>query len=374
MAALNRALTYCSNIHPGESWADIMHNLNSHALDVKQQLGGDAAFPLGLRIAHQAAQEVDDAAIAQFQQWCKQHNAYLLTINGFPYGTFHETRVKENVYLPDWRERERVEYSKRLGDLAVALQPDAKRISISTVPIAFKPAFKDSDWATACSHVLEVAEHFQQLTKQHGIELVLAIEPEPECVLETTEEAIEFFQRLNLPSHLKTHVGLCFDCCHQAVEFETATECLARIKAAGITIGKVQVSSALKASGLEIEKLLAFDEPVYLHQAVARCSANGALQRFADLPEFARALANGQQFDECRVHFHIPIFCEHLGEVGSTQDFLIELLPLLDTDTPLEVETYSFKAIPEHLRHGSISENIARELTWVGNLLADKAS
>lgn len=364
-------LTYCSNIHPGEGWADVMHNLQSHLLEVKQQAGDDASpFPLGLRIAQQAASEIDDAAIADFHHWCRQHNCYLLTINGFPYGTFHNSRVKENVYLPDWRQPERVAYSKQLGDIATRLQPDAERISISTVPIAFKPAFSPSDWEIACRHVREVAEHYYQLHQQTGITLVLAIEPEPLCVLETTDEALAFFARLNLPERLRHYVGLCFDCCHQAVEFEQAAKCLTRIQQAGIPIGKVQVSSALLARGEEIPHLFAFDEPVYLHQAVARHSESGELTRFVDLADFQSAIAAGEQFSECRVHFHVPIFLEHLGQVGTTQFFLRELLPLLEPQIPLEVETYSFSAIPAHLRTESVADSIARELQWVEQLLA----
>ncbi|WP_020208050.1 metabolite traffic protein EboE [Gilvimarinus chinensis] len=363
------AVTYCSNIHPGESWADVMHNLNGHALEVKQRLNQNAPFPLGLRIAHQAALEADANAIAEFRAWCQQHNTYLLTINGFPYGTFHQTRVKENVYLPDWRERERVEYSKRLGDLAIALQPGAQRISISTVPIAFKPGFNEADWPQALAHVREVAEHYRSLSQQTGTQLVLALEPEPGCVLETTAEAIDFFTRLDLADALRPYVGLCFDACHQAVEYENAAECLQQLSRANIPLGKVQVSSALKASGDEIDTLLSFDEPVYLHQAVARHRNTGKLHRFNDLPEFAHARAQGEHYSECRVHFHVPIFLEHLGRVGTTQTFLRELLPLLDNSVPLEVETYSFTAIPENLRHGSVGENITRELQWVHQLL-----
>lgn len=365
-------LTYCSNIHPGEHWADVMHNLDSHALEVKAQLNSSAPFPLGLRIAQQAALEADAQAIAEFRAWCEQHNCYLLTINGFPYGTFHNRRVKENVYLPDWRTSDRVDYSKRLGDLAVKLEPHAKRISISTVPIAFKPAFDETaehEWEIACANVREVAEHYYQLYQQTGVFLVLSLEPEPMCVLETTDEAIGFFKRLRLPERLRQHVGLCFDCCHQAVEFEDAQECLQRLIDEEIPIGKVQVSSALKATGDEIAKLLNFDEPVYLHQAVAHCPQSGRLHRFTDLSDFKNALQQGQRFDECRVHFHIPIFLEHLGECGTTQDFLRILLPLLDKDTPLEVETYSFAAIPEHLRTDTVSASIARELLWVKALL-----
>ncbi|HEY7884161.1 MAG TPA: metabolite traffic protein EboE [Cellvibrionaceae bacterium] len=363
-------LTYCSNIYPGESWADVMHNLDSHLLDVKSELKSSTPFPLGLRIAGQAALEADDKAIEQFQQWCHRHNCYLLTIKGFPYGAFHNSRVKEQVYLPDWRNSERVTYSKRLGDLAIRLQPDAQRISISTVPIAFKPGFADTDWPRVCQHICEVAEHYYQLQQNTGIQLVLSIEPEPYCVLETTDETIAFFQRLSLPEHLQPFVGLCFDACHQAVEYEHPTECLARIKVEGIPIGKVQVSSALRAQRDEIQHLFTFDEPVYLHQAVARCSNSGQLLRYSDLPELKQALTQGKSFDECRVHFHVPIFLEHLGQVGTTQFFLRELLPLLDTNIPLEVETYSFNAIAEHLRTDSMAKSIARELQWVEKLLA----
>ncbi|HEX7762263.1 MAG TPA: xylose isomerase, partial [Cellvibrio sp.] len=116
-----RQLTYCSNIHPGESWQHVLDNLESHGLSVKRQVSPDASFPLGLRIAQQASVELDAAKIAQFRAWCEQHDCYLLTINGFPYGTFHDQPVKAAVYEPDWRTQERVVYTKRLADLAVAL-------------------------------------------------------------------------------------------------------------------------------------------------------------------------------------------------------------------------------------------------------------
>lgn len=371
-------LTYCSNIHPGESWADVMHNLESHALEVKARLAetgaAQAPFPLGLRISHQAAMDVDEAAIAEFRNWCREHDCYLLTINGFPYGAFHHQRVKERVYLPDWRDAKRVSYSQRLGDLAVALQPDAQQISISTVPVAFKDGFSESDWPLVVEHVTQVLEHFALIKERTGITLQLAIEPEPACMLETTSEAIEFFRRMRvqLSARQDVHLGLCFDCCHQAVEFENAEECLERLHAENIPIAKVQVSSALRAVGEdEIRRLLRFDEPVYLHQAVGRVKGDEQLQRFTDLTEFARALDEGAEFEECRVHFHVPIFLEHLGDCGTTQEFLRDFLPRLGDYIPLEVETYSFGVLPEHLRTNSVGQSIARELEWVSNLFGN---
>lgn len=373
MAGLTQPLTYCSNIHPGEGWADVMANLNAHVLDVKQRLGDQAQrpFPLGLRIAGQAATEVDAKAVAEFQEWCHRHDAYLLTINGFPYGAFHNERVKENVYLPDWREAERVRYTQSLGDIAVQLQPDAQTLSISTVPVAFKDGFSENDWPAVLDNLQSVLAHFANLKQSTGVHVTLAIEPEPACVLETTGELLAFFQRLRprLTLEQNAHLGVCFDCCHQAVEFEAPEECLQRLAEAEIPIAKVQVSSALQANTTdEVGRLLRFNEPVYLHQAVARTS-DGGLHAFSDLPEFEKALSEGLSPDECRVHFHVPIFLEHLGDCGTTQLFLKRLLPLLGSDVPLEVETYSFGVLPEHLKTDSVGESIARELSWVKTLL-----
>lgn len=376
MAAVKAPLTYCSNIHPGESWAHVMENLNGHLLDVKAHLSESGAiqspFPLGLRIAGQAATEVDEGAIREFRDWCRAHDCYLLTINGFPYGAFHDQRVKEKVYLPDWREAERVAYTQRLGEIATQLQPDAQEISISTVPVAFKRGFAERDWPAVFDHLRQVLGHFANLYQSTGVKVVLALEPEPGCVLETMDEVVDFFARLRPQLSLQenAHLGLCFDCCHQAVEFEDPAACLQRLAEAEIPIAKVQVSSALRAeSPGEIERLLKFAEPVYLHQSIAREVSGGALEHFPDLPEFSAALDRGLEVSECRTHFHVPIFQEHLGDCGTTQGFLREFLPLLDPAVPLEVETYSFGVLPEHLRTDSVGESISRELRWVEQLL-----
>lgn len=358
-------LTYCTNIHPGESWADVMANLNGHALAVKAAVSADEKFPLGLRISYQAASEITPADIADFRRWCDVHDCYLLTINGFPFGTFHNQPVKEKVYEPDWRSRARVDYTKRLADLAVALSTRTAPLSISTVPVAYKPVFSEADWPIVYQHIVEVLQHLQHIHQATDITIRLAFEPEPCCVLETIDETVDFFAQLALPENLTPFVGICFDACHQAVEFEDPAQCLQKLAQADITIAKVQVSSALRARGDEISALLEFDEPVYLHQAVVRQGADQPLHRFTDLPTLSAFLDRAPQPEECRVHFHVPIFIDHLGVCGTTRFFLEQLLPLLSPDIPLEVETYSFKALPEHLRSGTLEESICRELQWV---------
>lgn len=358
-------LTYCTNIHPGESWADVMANLNGHALSVKAAVSANDSFPLGLRIAHQAASEMTAEDIAAFRRWCDVHDCYLLTINGFPFGTFHNQPVKAKVYEPDWRSRARVDYTKRLADLAVALSTRTAPLSISTVPVAYKPVFSEADWPIVYQHIVEVLQHLQHIHQMTGITIRLAFEPEPCCVLETIDETVDFFAQLALPENLTPFVGICFDACHQAVEFEDPAQCLQKLAQADIAIAKVQVSSALRARGDEISALLEFDEPVYLHQAVVRQDDNQPLHRFTDLPALSAFLDRAPQPEECRVHFHVPIFIDHLGVCGTTRFFLEQLLPLLSPDIPLEVETYSFKALPEHLRSGTLEESICRELQWV---------
>jgi hypothetical protein len=361
-------LTYCTNIHPGDAWVDVLRNLEDHALEVKRASSPQASFPLGLRLSAQAAAELDDSAIRSFASWCDEHDCHVLTLNGFPYGAFHGTSVKENVYLPDWRDVRRVAYTKRLADILEHWTPGGQTTSISTVPVAFREGFADDDWMLVRSHLIETLTHLARARDGGGPLIRLAIEPEPHCVIAQTQQLLDFFERMRFPASLAEHIGVCFDCCHQAVEFETPAACLDQLVEAGIIIAKVQVSSALRATGNAVARLLEFDEPTYLHQAVLQ-RRNGELLRFADLPALARWLENGERPEECRVHFHVPIFLDEIGGVGTTRFFLEDLLPRLPAGTPLEVETYSFGVLPAALQLASPGASIARELAWVRETL-----
>ena len=237
--------------------------------------------------------------------------------------------------------------------------------------IAFKSGFTESDWGLVRQNLISSLLHLQKIYKQTGIKVRLALEPEPLCVLETMQETIAFFTRMHFPDELQDYIGICFDCCHQAVEFENPNDCLAQLREANISIIKVQVSSALRATGDEIKSLMQFNEPIYLHQVIAKKNDTTELDRFVDLPEFKKRLDTGIVYDECRAHFHVPIFLEHLGYCGTTQFFLKNFLPQLNGAIPLEVETYSFQNLPTELRTTTVSESIARELLWVKNLLSN---
>lgn len=359
-----RLITYCSNIHPGESWAETFTALRQHVPAVKGAVSPNYAFPIGLRLSHRAAVELGPEENRRFSDWLRENNCFVPTLNGFPYGAFHGERVKEQVYLPDWRSPRRAAYTIRLADLLAGWLPEGMTGSISTVPIGIKRAGSDGDPVDARQQLLAVLNHLQTLRRERGVRIVLALEPEPGCLLETTEEVCEFFSWLDVPPDLRDLFGICYDCCHQAVEFERPADSLARLAAAGVPIAKVQVSSALRLLAPTRQALSHFDEPCYLHQVVVR-RRSGDLSRYLDLPE-ALERHTPEADEEWRCHFHVPIFVAEAGIHGTTRAFLEEILPLLPPQLLLEVETYTWEVLPAELRSGSVTTSIIRELQWLG--------
>ena len=385
-------LTYCSNIHPGESWAEVRANLGLHVLAVRNRLAPQHSFGVGLRLSARAAAELSDPAmLAEFQDFLAQHRMYVFTLNGFPYGAFHGTRVKEQVYLPDWRDPERLRYTNLLADLLAQLLPDDASLegSVSTVPGAFKPALAGpDDVAAMVEQLLLHVTHLVQLRSRSGRLISLALEPEPHCFLETIDEVVGFFERhLHGPAAvarvmdltgldraeaaraLHDHLGVCLDLCHAAVEFEQPAQCVRRLDLAGIRVLKMQISAGLRLPKLDPDALQAlsrFDDAVYLHQVVQQ--GPGGLRRFADLADAFASLQGSSAGHEWRVHFHVPIFLDQLGPFGSTQSFIREMLALhraKPVSMHLEVETYTWGVLPEPFRSGPVDEAVARELLWV---------
>jgi len=358
-----RLITYCTNIHPGEGWQETFTALQHHIPAVKAAVSPDHSFPIGLRLSQRAAAELTGEENERFVRWLRENDCFVPTLNGFPYGSFHGERVKERVYLPDWRSPDRAAYTMRLADLLAGWLPEGVTGSISTVPIGFKGAVGEKDMAEVKRQLVAVLTHLQALRRDRAREIVLALEPEPGCLLETTEEVCRFFNDLHLPADLRDLIGVCYDCCHQAVEFEEPADSLARLAAAGVRIAKVQVSSALNLLAPSPELLSHFDEPCYLHQVVVR-NQNGELIRYNDLPE-ARARRSVEAGEEWRCHFHVPIFVAGAGDYGTTRFFLEEMLPLLPHELLLEVETYTWEVLPPELRRESVTDSIIREIQWL---------
>lgn len=383
-------LTYCSNIHPGESWADVRANIEKYFPAVRDAVAPGQAFGIGLRLSGRAAKELGTGdALAEFKRFLAAKNLYVFTINGFPYGTFHGVRVKEEVYLPDWRDEERLRYTDQLAEQLAQLLRDGVEGSVSTVPGAFKPAMRGStDVERIADNIIRHVATLVDIEARTGKTIALAIEPEPHCYLETTAESVAFFRdhlfstragrrlaeitgqkRPQAEAALRKHVGLCLDLCHAAVEFEDPVACVRELADAGIRVAKMQISAGLRLPELTPDAVTAlkqFDDAVYLHQVVEE--GPGGVKRYADLPEALATAEGGADGREWRVHCHVPIFMDNLGAFSSTRSFIAEVLGMhrkQPISGHLEVETYTWNALPEHLRAGGMEQAIARELNWV---------
>ena len=378
-------LAYCTNVHRGETWAETFDSLNTYVLRVKERVQPTGRYAIGLRLSDQASRELaDPQTLLAFQRWLDQHDCYVFTINGFPFGQFHGTRVKENVYRPDWTDPRRLEYTTRLFDLLAQLVPPGIEGSVSASPGSFKDfitspeqerAMRDSFWRSV--------EHIAALSEKSNRQLHLGVEPEPFGWFENTAETLNFFEQMRDEhpgdSRLERHLGVNYDACHFAIEFEDPAQAVAQFQKHGIRLSKIHLSNALKLqpTPAALHRLAAFADDVYLHQVIVR-HANGALTRFRDLaPALKSFLATTPAAgDEWRVHFHVPLQMQPTPELDTTADHVIGLLKCLEAQpglcSHLEMETYTWAVLPEPLRSRDVTDQIVAEYDWALNQFTER--
>ena len=383
-------LAYCTNVHRGETWAETFDSLNTYTLRVRERVCPKQPYAIGLRLSNQAAHELADRdTLLDFQRWLGKNHCYVFTINGFPFGRFHGAKVKEYVYTPDWTSRERVEYTNLLFDLLARFTPEGVEASVSTLPCSFKGfPLHGEDMKKIRENIWHCVEHIARLSHQTGRKMYLGLEPEPLCVLESSGETIQFFDRMRgdhpHDPRLTEHLGVNYDTCHFAVEFEEPENALGCLLQRGIKISKLHLSSALKLRPTPEarEKLAAFAEDVYLHQVVV-CRADGQRCIYRDLDEalagepaerWDQELENGCS-DEWRVHFHVPLHSPPTPLFDNTSDHLLGTLDILAANpgicTHLEMETYTWEVLPSELKDRDVVDQLVAEYDWtLGHLRA----
>ena len=392
-------LTYCTNIHSADGWPAVFASVQRHAPALKARLSPGAPFGIGLRLsARDARGLLTGSALRDFRAFLDREGLYVAIINGFPYGPFHGTHVKAAVYAPDWREEARVRYTLDLVQILQALLPEGVDGGVSTAPMSYKPwmaAAEAGAWDAIVRNVVRVAEALVRVHQDTGRLIHLDIEPEPDCSIENTDETLAFFEQRLLPrgaprlaaalgispaaarERLLDHIRVCFDCCHFAVEFEESRAAIDSLSAAGIRIGRAQLSSALDvplpgdaAQGAVIrERLRPFADATYLHQVVER--RDGELRHYLDLPD-ALERPHDPQAKGWRIHFHVPLFTADYGGLGSTQAYVADAARyLLETGATrhLEIETYTWDVLPPGLKL-DLLESIEREYRWVLQAIA----
>ena len=80
-------LTYCTKVHPGSGWEELFGNLQALVPRLKARLAPERPFGLGLRLSNAESRELlAGDHLARFQDFLAQHDLYVFTLNGFPYG------------------------------------------------------------------------------------------------------------------------------------------------------------------------------------------------------------------------------------------------------------------------------------------------
>lgn len=393
-------LGYCTNVHAGSNLAETRANLQKHALRVKQLYSPDEPMGIGLWLSAASARElVQTRQVESFAGWLRDAGLLPYTFNGFPYGDFHQHVVKHRVYEPTWWEPERLAYTLQLIDILHALLPAGEEGSISTLPIAWGHPCPDREQnQLAALQLKQVAHYLHDLHARTGRLIYLCIEPEPGCVFSLADDAIHFFEWQLFKDEneeiIRRHIRLCHDVCHAAVMFEDQTDVLHRYSAAGIEVGKIQISAALRMNLNPLERptaatiqehlsqLAGFNEPRYLHQTSVRRIEDTGFEEQVFYEDLHVAMAGerklleenfkaGRQLGEWRIHFHVPIYQQELGLLASTQEQIAECLAAAQDYTTcrhFEVETYAWTVLPSELRPTELAIGIAEELKWFRNL------
>ena len=387
-------LTYCSNIHTGEGWQEHFSELKKNIPDIKKTVCSDAPMGIGLRLANQASIDLSGVQNLEiFKKWLTENDCYIFTMNGFPYGGFHDVVVKDQVHAPDWTTQSRVDYTNRMFEILAKILPESMTEGgISTSPLSYRFWWKSPDELTkavesATQNILSVVDNLLIIKGKTNKILHLDIEPEPDGILENSTEFIDWYNNILLSigeKHfmakgfsqkesqeiIRTHVQLCFDICHFGVSYEEPQEVVDKLIANNIRVGKIQISSALKVDFstdefAKFEAISQYDEPTYLHQVIAR-KTDGSFEKFRDLKPTLEAFEMGK-YAEWRVHFHVPLFLEKYNLLSSTQSEIIKTLNI-QKERPftnhLEIETYTWGVLPTEFQV-PLNESIVREIKWV---------
>lgn len=384
-------LTYSTLVHPGDTWAEMRDSLERYVPEVKQRFSPDEPMGVSLRISNASSLALidDDAEKAWVRDFLTANDMYVYTVNAFPYGPFKGETVKEEVYEPDWSTDERAQYTMRVARILTEITGPEVEPTIQTAPLAFRPKVTGSEYVEAFTeNLLRVVAYLMNLEVETGRRVKLALEPEPYCFLETIPETIEYFQQhvyttkaaLRLAElsgqplaevfqGVRRYLGVVFDICHQSVEFEDIAEDLQMLVDAAIPIYKLQEASALNVPEVTDEivaELKRYTGTIYLSQTTEL--RDGVITRYLNLEDAIAAYEADPGPRSWRTHFHVPVFLDDLGPFRTTRDGIDAALDFharTPLSTHLEIETYTWDVLPDHLKTGDITEYVVRELEYV---------
>jgi hypothetical protein len=390
-------LGYSTNVHRGETLAQVYRFLRDYTVPIKRRVFGAAARAgLELRLGIGSARElVKRREREAFGAFLEEHGLVLFSVNAFPLLDFHARRVKEKVYAPAWTEPARSRWTNAIADILADLLPAGITGSVSTLGGAFRrKEHGPAAFRRIAANYVRTAGHLARIEETTGKTILLAAEPEPETTFETSRDVIEFFERWLIPAaraawgrrlrparveeRLRRFFAVNCDTCHASVLFEDPVESLRSLWRAGIEVGKLHVTSAIALRNpfrarKAYADLLAMDEPRYFHQFAGRDARGKVIWRGLDLDRLPRRLERGKHpaVTEIRSHFHVPLYLRKWRSLDTTREEtrrVVHEAARAKRTSHLVVETYTW---PILAREEKLIEGIASELRWLVDILGD---
>jgi len=384
---------YCTNVHAGATLEQVKRNLKEFSHEIKKLVSPESPLGIGMWFSSACALQLSDIAeVEAIKSLLEDFGLVPFTFNGFPFGDFHQPVVKHKVYQPTWADEPRLDYTIRLAEIQSQLLSDEIEGSISTLPLAwptdgFSRLWNDGDLEIveqSAINLKKCANALHRIFEQTGSKIRVAIEPEPGCLIDNCDGVVAFFNQYLLEQEsgqndlVREYIGICHDVCHSAVMFESQRDALKTYADNHIRVVKVQVSSAIEMPfvsldhdqrTMAIEQLAQFAEDRYLHQTSVNRS--GVIELFEDLPS---AIERAEPEGIWRVHYHVPIFAERFGMIGTTQSNIGDCIRAMREFHPLtnhfEIETYAWNVLPEELKEDSLQSGIAKEIAWFAELVS----
>jgi len=373
MKILNNHLCYCFNVLEQNNSDPISPHFISLISKIRKKIAlpKDQSFAIGLWInAEKLKQFFDKRKISLLRKILEENHLYVTTINAFPYADFHNKIIKENVYLPDWTNDERLQYSMKVAEFLSEILPPDITGSISTVPGGYQKFIRNGDLAKIAKNLSSMNKHLENILNKKRKKIILAIEFEPDCIWERAHQFVEF--KTQYLKNQADFIGVCYDCAHAEVLKSNPIKDLNILKEANITIGKIQLTAALRAKMPEAKQELAkFADNTYLHQTFIY-NKNNLILRVEDLIHIInRHKIKGDLLS----HYHLPIFFEsdETKSINAAKSILIQLMKLASlnkiTNATLEIETYTYSVLPKNFQFDSVEDMISEEYKYAINIM-----
>ncbi len=347
-------LALCGNVFPSETSGAVFSALAGPVAEWAQALRGEGkASPpgFGLYLSARAAGEMaaSSARKERLKEALGQAGVEVWTANAFPFGSFHDARVKERAFLPDWRSPERLLYSLQVAGILAFLMQPGSRGCLSTCPLGYGPDARRSPEARARLQTAQA--ELLSLEERTGVRLVLALEPEPDGAFERIVDLAVWLDKtlLSEVEPEERRIGICWDLCHAAVVGEHPGDVLAALAACRIPLGKIQISSALEAdapfSARAVERLGELARGPYLHQ-VRGSLPDGRPWAAGDLEAWWSA-PRRPALDQIRIHCHVPLHRRDFGDGLTATPWRPAVRMALEAGfRDFEVETYTLPVLP----------------------------